>query len=393
MHFVFLALGYHPDLVGGAYRYAAELGVRLAANGHGVDVIMPNPENRLPARETRDGVGLHRYRDEKGGGWRSWKKENGAAMDLMRALCCSKTLVGCHQAFFEPCLSPWAQRSVALFHGPWGLEYLFARRSAPRNPLRKWIDRILARRLAQVEGRALRRVRRIFVMSQYVASRLPEWHGSLSTPVEVIYGGVDTVRFAPPRDREVLRKGLGLEEGEFLFATVRRLDPRMGLLTLVEGFAAIAKAFPCALLWIAGTGSQQAEIQARVRRLGLEGRVKLAGFVPEEDLPGFLGAADCTLMPSLDLEGFGLATVESLACGTPVLGSKAGATPEVLASFGGHLLFDAGSADALAASLRTALTQPGFLPSRERCRDHVLREFTWNRPVAAMERAWDQLVG
>jgi glycosyltransferase involved in cell wall biosynthesis len=393
MHFVFLALGYHPDLVGGAYRYAADVAVRLAARGHQVEVIVPNPENRFPGREVRDGVVLLRYPDEKGGAWSSWRKENQAARALLERQATPDALACFHQGFFQPCLKGLEPRSLALFHGPWGLEFLYARRTVPRGWLGRAKDRLIAFRLAQVERKLLQNVRRVLVMSRYVSSRLKEWHGSSLPPVEVIYGGVDTVRFAPPADRARLRQHLGLSADAFLLTTVRRLDPRMGLLTLVEGFAAVAADFPKALLWLAGTGPQREALEAQVRALGLEGRVRLLGFVPEPDLPGLLGASDCTLMPSLDLEGFGLATVEALACGTPVLGSKAGATPEILTTFGSHLLFEPGSATSLAGCLRSVLATPETLPAREACREHVLREFTWKRPVAALERAWTEIVG
>lgn len=393
MHFIFLSLGYHPDLIGGAYRYVTELAVRLVGRGHEVEVIVPNPGNRLAAREVRGGVTLHRYPDQKGGGWMSWRAENRAAQAVLRERLGPETFVVFHHGYFSPCLPGLEARSAYFFYGPWGLEYLFARQAARRSWPRRVLDHLVASRLAAAERRLLRGVRRIFVTSRYVELRLPVWHGSGLAPVEVVFAGVDVDLFSPAKDRAALRRSLGLAERDFLFVTVRRLDPRMGLLTLVDAFGRAATAFPQARLWLAGTGSQKAELEARVRALGLEGRVKLVGFVPEADLPGFLSAADCALMPSLDLEGFGLATVEALACGTPVLGSKAGATPEVLSALGPDLLFETGSVDSLATHLQAVLANPQRLPGRERCRDHVLREFTWDRPVTALERAGNERIG
>src|SRR5207249_11624167 len=54
------------------------------------------------------------------------------------------------------------------------------------------------------------------------------------------------------------------------------------------------------------------------------------GFIPDETLPSYYHAADVFVLPTRELEGFGLVTVEALACGTPVLGTPVGATPEVL---------------------------------------------------------------
>lgn len=392
MHFVFVCLGYHPDLIGGAYRYATDLAVGLAARGHGVDVIFPAAKDGMSAREERDGVTLHRFKNERQNQWTSWRTKNEVARALLRETVKKGTLVGFQHGYFAPCLSGFESSSLAIFYGPWGLEFQLSRGAVRRSAVRRFLDGLIGRRLAAVERGLLKGVRRILVTSRYVQSALPTWHGRDLPPVEIIYGGVDTARFAPPADRGALRRNLGLAEDAFLLTTVRRLDPRMGLLTLVDGFASVATEFPRALLWLAGTGPQKEALESRVRDLHLEGRVKLLGFVPEPDLPGILGASDCTLMPSLDLEGFGLATVEALACGTPVLGSKAGATPEILTSLGGHLLFDAGSADSLAGCLRSVLAKPATLPSRATCREHVLREFSWDRPVAALERAWTEIV-
>jgi glycosyltransferase involved in cell wall biosynthesis len=120
--------------------------------------------------------------------------------------------------------------------------------------------------------------------------------------------------------------------------------------------------------------------------------VRLLGFVAEESLPRLLNAADCTVMPSLDLEGFGLATLESLACGTPVLGSSAGATPELLEPFSPKLLFDPQQSGALTEKLKSALANPAALPNRSRCRAYALQNFSWDGPVAAFQRCYVELV-
>ena len=159
----------------------------------------------------------------------------------------------------------------------------------------------------------------------------------------------------------------------------------MGLSTLIESFSNVRLHFPDARLWIAGSGPLK---EALIRQIDLAqpaGHVKLIGYVPEEALPDYYGAADCTVMPSLDLEGFGLATAESLACGTPVIGSTAGATPELISGLGEHLLFAMG-VDALIERFRAILSDPTLLPARSRCRQYAVRRFSWDVPVDAMER-------
>jgi glycosyltransferase involved in cell wall biosynthesis len=165
----------------------------------------------------------------------------------------------------------------------------------------------------------------------------------------------------------------------------------MGLLVLLDGFVQVYQEYPQARLWLAGRGPQEAALRSRIQAAGLADRVRLLGLAPEPELPRLLSATDCLVMPSLDLEGFGLATVESLACGTPVLGSRAGANPELLGPLSEGLLFEAGSSAAVANSMRAVLAQPDRLPSRSRCRQYAM-QFSWDRPVSAFEQCYGELV-
>lgn len=396
MKFVFLTLGYHPDLTGGACRYVAEAAERLAAREHRVEVICPNPGDQFAGRETRRGVGLFRY---PSGRWffaRNWRQENAWARALLRERLAQPgapaLLVQAH-AYFTPALAGNWSQAVFLFTGPWSAEYRWARQAAPGWGLRRWLDGALALGMHWTEGKALRRTRRILAISHYYAGQLPHWHGRRLAPIAVISGGVNTEQFQPVADRLRLRQQLGLGPEESLFLAVRRLEARMGLLTLLEGFASVAPAFPQARLWLAGGGPLQQELQKRIAAAGLHERARLLGFVPEADLPGLYSAADCTLMPSLDLEGFGLATVESLACGTPVLGSRAGATPELLGPLSDSLLFAPASAGALAEKLRAVLSGALRLPERAACVSYARQRFNWEGPVRGFEDAYGELFG
>ncbi len=56
MRFVFVSLGYHPDQIGGAYRYTTEVAVRLADRGSKVQVLYPSQSSKVVEREKRDGI-------------------------------------------------------------------------------------------------------------------------------------------------------------------------------------------------------------------------------------------------------------------------------------------------------------------------------------------------
>ncbi len=389
MRFVFLTLGYTPDLDGGGYRYATEVAELLAVRGHEVHAVYPNPGEH-PAREYRSGVELHRV-DRGTGGFRTrWKAANRRARDVVQSLLetPSPLLLFSHHAYLAPALAGLSY--VMILQGPWALEHRFSLQAKPRSWLRRGMDELACRVMHRVERQAVAGARQVLVASEYSRSRLADWHPGLNPAVEVIGGGADLNRFQPPSDRPTLRQERGLAESDFLFLAVRRLDPRMGLIHLVDAFAQIASRHPRARLAIAGKGSQRADLEARIAAAGLADRLQLLGFVTEEELPRIYGSADCVIMPSLDLEGFGLATAEALACGTPVLASRAGANPELVQPLGEHLLFEPADATSLAAALAGVLDGSRTLPHRSHCAAYARTTFRWDRPAEAIERAHER---
>lgn len=394
MRLIFVSLGYHPDSVGGAFRYLADLAERLVQRGHKVSVIYPVATGMPLERDVLNGVERLRYPDAQGMFFANWNTENRNA----RALWLEATRYGaepaltilCH-AFFAPLLHVAGPSSLFLFTGPWAEEYKFTQQARELGMGRKALDVVIRRTMRISEGQALRRCRAIVTISQYYRQELPRWHGEGLPPIRVIFGGGDLQRFQPPVDRAAVRAQWKLADHDFLFLTVRRLDPRMGLGNLIRAFAKVALNHPNARLWLAGKGPDAPHLEALIRELNLEQHVRLLGFVPEAELASLYGAADCTLMPSLDLEGFGLATVESLACGTPVLGTRSGATPELLEPLDPQLLFEPGDVAALSHRLEKVLQQPAALPAREKCRRYAEERFSWDLPVDKFEALLKQL--
>jgi glycosyltransferase involved in cell wall biosynthesis len=202
---------------------------------------------------------------------------------------------------------------------------------------------------------------------------------------EVIPWGVDADRFRPADDRAALRGILGWAEDEIVVFTARRLVPRMGVGQLVRGFGLAAGQCEGLRLVVAGDGPLRGRLEALARRAG--GTIDFAGFVPDDDLVRYFQAADLFVLPSVDLEAFGLVTVEALACGTPVLGTQRCATPEILGGLDSRLLIPRDDAQAMAE----AILGPGIEIAQDRefaarCRGHVLERYTWDRVGAAFER-------
>ena len=244
--------------------------------------------------------------------------------------------------------------------------------------------------LWSLERACLRRASRIQVLSDYAAGQLWQLYRIAADRLVKIPGGVDLRLFRPADDRVAVRARLDLPKEAPLLLTVRNLELRMGLDTLLRAMPLVVSRRADAQLLIAGAGSRRADLEALARSLGIAEHVRFLGFVPDADLPLYYQAADCFVLPTRELEGFGLVTVEALACGTPVLGTPVGATPELLDPLDPGLVFDAATPEAigerLVGFLRRLEHEPGAVARlRDAARAYAERHYGWERAIASLE--------
>ncbi len=242
-----------------------------------------------------------------------------------------------------------------------------------------------------IERACLRRARLVHVLSDFSAEQLWTLYAVPRERIVRIRGAAATDRFAPAPDRGAIRGALGLPTGRPLLLTVRNLEARMGLDNLIEAMRRLKARYPSAVLLIGGAGSLRGALEAQSEALGLGDCVRFLGFVPDADLPRYYQAADLFVLPTRELEGFGLVTVEALACGTPVLGTPVGATPEILRALCPSLVFRGTTPEVMAEDLERFLedqqrdpsaTTPGSAPPPS----STGRSGTWRAPAVRSGR-------
>ncbi|MEU6808200.1 glycosyltransferase [Streptomyces sp. NPDC046831] len=187
---------------------------------------------------------------------------------------------------------------------------------------------------SQMEGRRLTAgVRALYLASERlgsatvavspaVADRLKRW-GVPAPRIEVVPNGIDLDRFRfDPERRERTRRRLGLPEGAYVVGGVGRLAPGKRFDVLVQALTRLPD--DCWLLLVGG-GPEEHVLRRTAHEAGVAGRVLFTGerpYVPDgspgPDLPSLTAAMDLLASPSTD-EAFGLAAVEAMACGLPVL--------------------------------------------------------------------------
>jgi glycosyltransferase involved in cell wall biosynthesis len=190
--------------------------------------------------------------------------------------------------------------------------------------------------------------------------------GADPAKLTVVEHGVDLDMFRPPADRDALRRDMGLEGPTLLI---------VGHLVALKGqdyaIRAIAK-LPGVTLLIAGHGPGEPALRALAREHGVADRVRFLGHVDQHQLPALYGAADATLSCS-DREGIANVLLESLACGTPLVATAVGGSPEVVRVPEAGLLVAERSDEAIRKGVATLLAD---LPDRAATRRYGER-YDW----------------
>jgi glycosyltransferase involved in cell wall biosynthesis len=149
------------------------------------------------------------------------------------------------------------------------------------------------------------------------------------------------------------RRKYRLDEPYLLF--VGKLFPQKNASTLFRAFARIKDRVPHRVVVVGGVRWKYEEDLALIAELGIADRVTLLDHTQPDELALFYNLADCFVYPSL-YETFGLAQIEAMGCGCPVVASTAGSIPEVAG--GAALLVEARDDAALADAIYRVVTQP-----------------------------------
>jgi glycosyltransferase involved in cell wall biosynthesis len=166
---------------------------------------------------------------------------------------------------------------------------------------------------------------------------------------------------------------------------IERSSAWKGIGVLLRAFVEIARRLPSARLELVGAGDAVDGFRREAAALGIDDRVDFRGVLSGAELVGAYRRASVVVLPSLtDAESFGMALVEAMSCGRPVVGSRVGGIPGVVTDGQDGLLVPPGDARALAAACLTVLTDPGLADRLGRAgRQAAVSRFSWSRQLPA----------
>ncbi len=200
--------------------------------------------------------------------------------------------------------------------------------------------------------------------------------------IHIIQNGVDKSVFHP-MDRSACRKELGLLVDRRLLVTVAHLKRTKGHDETVRALAKLPA--DVSLVIVGGETDRGGYVRHLLKladRLGLKGRLVLAGRRPHDQIPRYLNAGDVSVLASHS-EGCPNVVLESLACGTPAVATRVGAVPQIITPGENGVIVPVGDVDALAEGIASLLDArlpsenlSAGIPSWEEVAERVRRVFS-----------------
>lgn len=357
-----VAGGWHDERPGGASRLPTDFARFLAGRGYPTAYLCPSDLVAQTTRTEVDGVRLWRYPSpiapspSAGNVRRHVRWVRHALRELVTEQPLT-TLLGHTQLQYLVAASVCGAsiRRCYAAHSPFVAELM---ENVTTRPTLK--QRLAWRGARWMERRILQISDVVHCDSDYARGLMvAAYPDVLDHKAVVLPAWVDGTRFRPGRiERSALRGRLGAPWMADVptFFTLRRLVPRMGIDTLIEAAASLARSGRPFRLVVGGEGPERPRLEALAQARGIGDRVAFIGRVSEEQIVDTFAAADCFVLPTRALECFGLIVLESYACGVPVIGVPVGSIPEVMGPAFRAWIADDNAAPALARRMEEFLS-------------------------------------
>lgn len=202
--------------------------------------------------------------------------------------------------------------------------------------------------------------------------------GADETRMVLIPHGVDTTLFRPI---PAARVRLGLPEDKRIILYVGRLSHEKGLQFLFKAYQQVRAEIPNLELHLVGSGIFRPHLEKYSNQFGFQPEIVFHDWVDQPDLPAYYSAADVTVLPSLS-EGMPRTMVETLACGSPFLGTEITGIIDHIKDGNNGFLVAPSDSDALARKLIAILKNPEHSKQvGENGRQYVLKYLSWHKVV------------
>lgn len=228
-------------------------------------------------------------------------------------------------------------------------------------------------------------------ISPAVAQRLAD-AGVDRDRTSIIHSAVEPRALVPNRKRETTRAALDVPEGQSVVLVAAALVRRKGIDVLLRALVLLRERGICPLCWIAGAGPEREALETQAGAAGLTDQVRFLG--QRNDVADLLDACDVLVLPSRH-EGLGVAALEAMAAGRPVVASAVGGLGGTVVDHSTGLLVPPEDDGALAEALALLLSDDELrdrlgAAGPERVREGFLAEQMVDSYVKLYEKVWER---
>lgn len=225
-------------------------------------------------------------------------------------------------------------------------------------------------------------------VSQKLRGKVIDCCGDLS--VEVVYNGADPNIFESIPKYEARRRLNIPVDGEILLYVGNLLQIK-GVDYLIDVFNKVRKQRQKMRLYIVGDGERRSPLEEAVKNKGLSNNVVFIGRRPHHEIPFWLSASDCLVMPSLS-EGFPTLLTEAMMVGIPIVATNVGGIPEILIDSVTGILVPPGDVKSLAAGINRLADEQFAKRLMHQARQLAHSKFTWESNAKRMTEIYQSLV-
>jgi glycosyltransferase involved in cell wall biosynthesis len=181
------------------------------------------------------------------------------------------------------------------------------------------------------------------------------------------------------------------DERDNLVGYIGRLSGEKGVMNFVESIPEISKEKDNLQFLIGGDGLLQEKIEKYLNKNNLNDKVKLAGWITHEKLPGYLNELKLLVIPSYTEAG-PIIALEAMACGTPIIGTKVGHMADFVRDQETGFILDNNSPECIARNIIRALNHPNLEEITRNARALVEKEFTYEKAVEGYRKILNDVV-
>lgn len=227
--------------------------------------------------------------------------------------------------------------------------------------------------LSHLERINARRAPLVISTSEYCRRTIYRHYGVPVSRVRLVPEGIDLQRWQQGFNRTDSNRD------PFTVLCVARQYPRKRVADLLHAFVQVHNRIPRARLVVIGDGPEHGNLRALAHSLGLDGVARLLGGLPDDEaVRAWYRRSAIFCLPSIQ-EGFGIAFLEAMASGLPVVSTSAAAIPEVVPQRRAGILVPPNSPNAIAAALIELLEQPALRAEYGAFGQDYVQQFAWER--------------